>query len=109
MQRKYIDLIKKATAKWPNWDPLKRIYVSIAISSWSVAARFDRSLTKQAGDFGTIKKETGELLVEGNIYTHIDIMMIASQHPVVSPPDVDQIEIHSHEVREVDTRASAGA
>ena len=27
-QRKYIDLIKEAAAKWPNWDPARRIYVS---------------------------------------------------------------------------------
>jgi len=30
-QRKYIDLIKEAAAKWANWDPARNIYVSIAI------------------------------------------------------------------------------
>ena len=37
-QRKYVDLIKGASAKWPNWDPPKQILVSIAINSWSVSA-----------------------------------------------------------------------
>lgn len=27
-QRKYIDLIKDAAAKWPNWDPPRNIRVS---------------------------------------------------------------------------------
>ncbi len=29
-QRKYIDLIKEASAKWANWDPPKRVQVSFA-------------------------------------------------------------------------------
>jgi len=29
-QRKYVDLIKEAAGKWPNWDPHKTICVSIA-------------------------------------------------------------------------------
>jgi hypothetical protein len=43
-QRKYVDLIKEAAAKWPNWDPPKTIYVSHRLSTpWSVSAlRFDR-------------------------------------------------------------------
>jgi len=28
--RKYIDLIKEAVEKWPNWYPPKTIHVSIA-------------------------------------------------------------------------------
>jgi hypothetical protein len=32
-QRKYVDLIKEAAAKWPNWDPPRNIRVSIAIDS----------------------------------------------------------------------------
>jgi hypothetical protein len=30
-QRKYVDLIKEAAAKWANWDPARNILVSIAI------------------------------------------------------------------------------
>lgn len=37
-QRKYVDLIKEAAAKWPNWDPPRRIYVSTALNSWPVDA-----------------------------------------------------------------------
>lgn len=71
----------------------------------------DRSLTKQtqAGDFGTINKKTGELVVEGNIYTHVDTKEIASRHPAVPAPEVDQFEIHSYEVRGIDVNTSAGA
>ena len=29
-QRKYIELIRDAAAKWPNWDPPNKILVSIA-------------------------------------------------------------------------------
>ncbi|SRR6266702_1120895 len=32
-QRKYIDLIKEASSKWANWDPPKRIQVSLVIHS----------------------------------------------------------------------------
>ena len=110
-QRKYVDLIKEAAAKWPNWDPPRRIYVSIAhqpLGPWQrvLTVPFD---PKQAGDFGTVDKETGELRVEGNIYTHVDTIRIASQHPVVFAPGVDQFEIHSYEVRGIDVTASAGA
>jgi len=87
-QRKYVDLIKEAAAKWPNWDPPRRIY---------------------AGDFGTINKKTGELVVEGNIYSHVDTKEIASRHPAVPAPEVDQFEIHSYEVRGIDINTSAGA
>jgi hypothetical protein len=63
---------------------------------------------KQAGDFGTINKKTGELVVEGNIYSHVDTKDIASQHPTFIAPEVDQFEIHSYEVRGTDTNASVG-
>ena len=37
-QRKYIDLIKEAAAKWANWDPPRNIRVSI-VAPWSVSFR----------------------------------------------------------------------
>jgi hypothetical protein len=46
--RKFIDLIQRATSKWANWDPPKKIEV---------------------GDYGTIMNETGEFDWEGNIYS----------------------------------------
>ena len=78
-------------------------------STLGLSARFNRSLTKQAGDFGLIDKETGELVVEGNIYSHVDTMRIASQYPAVPAPGVDQFAIHSFEVRGIDINAAAGA
>jgi len=87
-QRKYVDLIKEAAAKWPNWDPPKQIL---------------------PGDFGVINKETGELAIEGNIYTHVDTMSIANRYHVIPAPEVDQFEIHSYEVRGIDINAAVGA
>ncbi len=76
-QRKYIDLIKRAATKWPNWDPLRNIRVTIMSSRPLVCYERLTSLVPQQnlGDFGTINKKTGELrlIVEGNIYTHPDI------------------------------------
>jgi hypothetical protein len=37
-QRKYIDLIKEVSSKWANWDPPKRVRVSLA------SPRFDATL-----------------------------------------------------------------
>ncbi|KAH9030747.1 hypothetical protein EDB85DRAFT_2146479 [Lactarius pseudohatsudake] len=59
-QRKFVDLINEATFKWANWDPPKVI---------------------QIGDFGTIDKKSGELKVEGNIFTHPEIRHIAQDYP----------------------------
>lgn len=47
LQRKYIDLIRRVSSKWVNWNPPIQIRV---------------------GSFGKIDKETGDLIVEGNIY-----------------------------------------
>jgi hypothetical protein len=47
LQRKYIDLIRQVSSKWVNWDP------PIGI---------------QVGAYGTIDKETGDWIVEGNVY-----------------------------------------
>jgi len=87
-QRKYIDLIKKAAAKWPNWDPPRNI---------------------RPGDLGTINKETGELIVEGNIYTHPDIAQIARQHRPIRTAEVDHYHINSFEVRQLDVNADVRA
>ncbi|KAG1856689.1 hypothetical protein DFJ58DRAFT_784437 [Suillus subalutaceus] len=46
--RRFIDLIQRATSKWINWDPTRRVAV---------------------GDYGTIINETGEFDWEGNIYS----------------------------------------
>ncbi|KAI9569216.1 hypothetical protein HD554DRAFT_2020862 [Boletus coccyginus] len=47
LQRKYIDLIRQVSSKWVNWDP---------------------PIGVQVGAYGTVDKETGDLIVEGNIY-----------------------------------------
>ena len=72
--------------------------------------RFDNPTrpNKQPGDFGAVDKRTGELVVEGNIYTHADIVGIASQYPPVLLPEVDHFSIHSYEVRGLSINAGAG-
>jgi len=47
LQRKYIDLIRQVSSKWVNWDPPIEI---------------------QVGAYGTVDKETGEFIMEGNVY-----------------------------------------
>jgi len=47
-------------------------------------------------------------MVEGNIYTHVDTMGIASQYPPVLTPEVDHFSIHSYEVRALNINAGAG-
>jgi hypothetical protein len=106
-QRKYIDLIKEAAAKWPNWDPAKNIYVSIVIHPFVRQSVWPSLGIKQAGDFGTIDRKTGDLTVEGNIYKHIDIAQIAKQYPPEDSPDLDYYQIPSYEVRPVDHKAEA--
>ena len=110
-QRKYIDLIKRAAAKWPNWDPPRSIRVSIMSSQPLVCYERLTSLVPQQnlGDFGTINKKTGALTVEGNIYTHPDIAQIACQHRPIQTAEVDHYQINSFEVRQLDVNAGAGA
>jgi len=83
-QRKYIDLIKEVSARWPNWDPSRNL---------------------RPGDFGTIDKTTGEFAVEGNIYTHVDIARIADKHRPVQTPEIEYYQIPSYEVRGLDVKA----
>ncbi|KAG8880072.1 hypothetical protein FRB97_001117 [Tulasnella sp. 331] len=53
ISRKYCELIFTSANKYPNWDPPKRI---------------------EAGDFGFVNKETGELMIHGNVYTDPEIL-----------------------------------
>jgi hypothetical protein len=80
--RKYVDLIKGASSKWPNWDPPKTINVSELRPNGEVA--FSERLTLsnvEAGDFGYINKETGIFEKEGSIYQHDDTRAIAEKFP----------------------------
>jgi hypothetical protein len=109
-QRKYIDLIKRAAAKCPNWDPPRNIRVSTAsppqpLVSFSALS----ACLPQPGDFGTVNKKTGELIVEGNIYTHPDIAQIACQHRPIRAAEVDHYHINSFEVRQLGVNVDARA
>jgi len=68
---------------------------------------FDRPL--QIGwRFWHHQHQTGDLVVEGNVYTHVDIAKVADQHPPVPTPEVDHHEIPSFEVRELEAKADDG-
>ncbi|EKM58694.1 uncharacterized protein PHACADRAFT_253181 [Phanerochaete carnosa HHB-10118-sp] len=84
--RKYVDLIMDASSKWANWDPPKTI---------------------QAGDFGTINRESGQFERIGNIYTYPDTADIARKHPVNSRPAEEVYVIHSHYSKKVEGNAGA--
>ncbi|KAG9312681.1 hypothetical protein JVU11DRAFT_7098 [Chiua virens] len=47
LQRKYVDLIREVSSKWVNWDP---------------------PIPVEVGAFGDVDRDTGELIVDGNIY-----------------------------------------
>ncbi|KAN0094908.1 hypothetical protein V8E55_003195 [Tylopilus felleus] len=47
LQRKYIDSIRQVSSKWVNWDP---------------------PISIRVGAYGLIDKETGDFIVEGNVY-----------------------------------------
>jgi len=63
----------------------------------------------QIGDFGTIDKKTGELKVEGNVFTHPQIKHIAQDYPAFVAPETDLYQIHSQQVRRLDIQADVGA
>ena len=63
---------------------------------------------KQPGDFGTVDKKTGGLVVEGNIYTHPDIAQIAHGYQPIRTAEVDHYQINSFEARVVNVNTAVG-
>lgn len=72
--RKYTDLINISSAKYVNWDPLRRIEV---------------------GDFGQIDPETGQFVYEGNIYRDETLASTAKNYPPEVHDPVDEFKIDS--------------
>jgi hypothetical protein len=97
-QRKFVDLIKEADSRWPNWDPPKIILV-MRFHFRLIVLSLHNHTHNQAGEFGTIDKKTGEWLTEGNIYTHPDIKSLADQYPLVEKDEPEECLMHSYEVR----------
>jgi hypothetical protein len=67
------------------------------------------SQQEQPGDFGTVNKKTGELNVEGNIYSHLDIAQIAHYYHPIPGAVVDHYQINSFEVKVSNVKATVGA
>ncbi|KAH8115659.1 hypothetical protein DFH11DRAFT_1834576 [Phellopilus nigrolimitatus] len=79
--RKFIDLIKRSSSWWANWDP------SIQIT---------------AGDYGEIDTESGQFVKEGNIYTSSDksVADLAAQFEPVSEKALEKHVIKSMNAKE---------
>jgi len=69
---------------------------------------FDHPLQNRLAILAPSTSKRGDLVVEGNVYTHVDIAKIADQHPPVPTPEVDHHEIPSFEVRELEAKADDG-
>ena len=107
-QRKYIDLINEASAKWANWDPPRRIKVGFLLPIHLLLTDLIAVL-QQPGDFGTVVKSTGEFVVEGNVYVHGDLAHISKKYLPSEGHELDRYNIHSYEVRGVDIGGGLGA
>jgi hypothetical protein len=80
---------------------------AVLLSSLSIIPNWALSL--QIGDFGTIDKKTGELKVEGNIYTHPEVKHIAQEFPAFEAAETDLYQIHSQQVKRLDVKGDAGS
>lgn len=60
-QRKYVDLIKEAAAKWANWDPARNIYVSIALYLFVRYSPFNHLSTKTGRRFWHRQQKDGRV------------------------------------------------
>lgn len=100
--RKYVDLIKDASAKWANWDPPKTIQVNLVVAR-SYLQRLIPS--EQAGDFGVINMESGQLERVGNIYTHPETVEIAKKYPAKAQPADEMYVVNSTYTKRSDRSA----
>ncbi|KAF7349156.1 hypothetical protein MVEN_01437900 [Mycena venus] len=75
--RKYVDLIKKVSSNWANWDPPRPI---------------------QVGDYGMIDEQTGIFEKENNIYTAPSTAALCALHRSQAAPPEENI-IYNAEVQ----------
>ncbi|KAI0259829.1 hypothetical protein BC834DRAFT_597900 [Gloeopeniophorella convolvens] len=72
--RKYVDLINEASGKWVNWNPVNSV---------------------QVGDYGKIDFDTGQLVVEGNIYRDEPLASTMKLYPPVSHAPIPEYKVDS--------------
>jgi hypothetical protein len=65
--------------------------------------------TRQAGDFGSFDKKTGEFFVEENIYTHKDLADLANRHTISVDDEVGHYEIAASGVVRLSAEVDDGA
>ena len=92
-----------------GWRPKTFCESGSPLSIVSYNRPFDQLPKNQAGDFGTIDKITGELFVEGNIFTHQDIANTAMKYPASGCTEDDLVEIPSNEVLPLNVKTEARA
>jgi len=98
-------MIKDRCGKQPNWDPPARLRVSIVSpGQFNVEKFIFTESSEQAGDFGMVIKQTGQLIVEGNIYEHDDIREVAAAYEAVQAIPVEYMEICPRGVQSLDVK-----
>ncbi|KAI0048070.1 hypothetical protein FA95DRAFT_1558463 [Auriscalpium vulgare] len=80
--RVYIDLMKTATSKWANWDPVRIINV---------------------GDYGEVDKDTGIFRMDGNIYAE---GLVSGESQIIRSQPMDTYQVASKSVQMVELSAS---
>ena len=73
---------------------MPRVLVSISLAD-------ERS--PQAGDYGSLNRETGQFERQGNIYKEIEVVNITSKFPPVIGPVIDTYQVASLAVKKLDT------
>ena len=112
--RKFIDLVRKVSGKWTNWDP--PIPVTVIVSFFLSIAISVKMHHLQVGAYGSLDGN-GEFNVDGNIYSdefqkYLDdhnLSFIPRDHPPkLAEPDQDYIVASSGVTRgQFDVQAQA--
>lgn len=112
-QRKFIELILDRTGKYANWDPPSEIQVCRC----SLNTHLLHVDLEQIGSYGRIDKDTGNLNVEGNIYSdnfkqfliEAGINPESDEHHAKDCPDESEFKTWSKNVKCIDMNADAQA
>ena len=99
----YAKMMNRMCGTQANWDPPAKLRVSsVSPGQLNVETFIFTISSEQAGDFGMMKKQTGQLIVEGNIYEHKAIREVAVAYQAVRTLAIEYMEAHSYGVRSLD-------
>lgn len=95
--------MNRLCGKQANCDPSAKLRVSsVSPGQLNVETFIFTVSLKQAGDFGEMEKQTGKLIVEGNIYEHKVIREVAVAYQAVRTTAIDYMEAYSYGVRSLE-------